>query len=324
MKQLIVFSAIFVLLGLAQIWWLLAHRWKMKKLKEFKILNSDNMFDENPRFRFISNFGRRLQVAWILFFIMVLGFSLGTVGLTLLFIFISFIALREFVSVMHLKPGDYWPIFFSFYVFLPAQYFFVMTDLQFLFYIFIPVYVFLFSPMLAAMASDTDKFFERASKFQWAQIACIYCLSYGPALGNLQLRNGTFESSSLLLFLLVVVAASHSFQYLIGTKFGKKMVFEKMSNATWEGTIAGVVAGAVFGLAAFMLTPFAWWQAMIMGAVISMVGFCGELVMSGIKKSMRITHWSEALGAQGGVLDRFDGFIFSAPLFYHLCKYFFA
>ena len=56
---------------------------------------------------------------------------------------------------------------------------------------------------------------------------------------------------------------------------------------------------------------------------ICIVGFLGGLVMSGIKRSIKIKDWGDILGGHGGILDRVDSMIFAAPLFYHLCKYFF-
>lgn len=319
MNQLIVFLIIFVCLTSAQVYWNIEFSKQLKLRTE-----AGEVWQETERFKFLSNFGKRLKTSWVIFAVTGFSFLLGFFGLVLFFTFISFLALREFLSIVRLKGGDYWPIFCAFYIFLPLQYFFVLVDWQFMFFIFIPVYVFLFTPMLSVVASDdSEQFFERASKFQWAQIACIYCLSYLPAIAGISLKNN-FESSELLIYFLAVIMFSDSLQYVFGSWLGKKKIAPKISpNKTWEGAIYGILTASLIGTALFKLTPFTWWQSFFMSLIICIVGFLGGLVMSGIKRSIKIKDWGDILGGHGGILDRVDSMIFAAPLFYHLCHYFF-
>lgn len=330
MKQLIIFGIALIFLLGAQIYLTI----KSSQYKKYWIVKEPSLDDNGKTIikwednigKFLINFSRRLSMSWAMFIVVGFAFLFGFFGLTIFFMLLSFLALREFVSIMHLKPSDYWPMFCSFYIFLPLQYFFVLTDWQFLFFIFIPVYVFLFTPILSvALADDEEQFFERASKFQWAQIACIYCISYLPAIAGLTLRKGEFQSTTLLIFFICVIAASDSFQYILGNHFGKKKIAPRLSpNKTWEGTIYGILTASVIGAALFWLTPFTWWQSFILALAISTMGFFGGLVLSGIKRSLKIKDWGDVLGAHGGILDRVDAMIFAAPLFYHLCKYFFS
>lgn len=319
MNQLIIFLVIFSCLFIAQIYW------NIKFSQQLVLRHSEGEnWKETNNFKFLSNFGQRLKTSWVIFAIAGLAFLFGFFGLVIFFTFISFLALREFLSIVRLKGGDYWPIFCAFYIFLPLQYFFVLVDWQFMFFIFIPVYVFLFTPMLSVVASDDEEqFFERASKFQWAQIACIYCLSYLPAIAGISLKNH-YESADLLIYFLAVIMFSDSLQYIFGSWIGKKKIAPKISpNKTWEGAIYGILAASFIGAAMFKLTPFAWWQSFLISLIICIVGFLGGLVMSGIKRSIKVKDWGDILGGHGGILDRVDSMIFAAPLFYHLCQYFF-
>ena len=276
------------------------------------------------RFEFTLNYGRRFKVTWFLFFVLALAFCFGYIGLTIFFMFVSFLCLREFVSVIHLSRSDYWSLFVSFYIFLPIQYLFVLLDVPFLFYIFIPVYAFLLSPIITMLSGDRREFFERSSKFQWAQISCIYCLSYIPAIAGLELNNGTFESSSLLLYFIVVLFMSDVFQYIGGNWIGGKKIAPRLSpNKTWNAMILGVVLSGIIGFMLTPLTPFSPFASFLIALIISLFGSLGRLVMSGIKRSLLIKDWSDLLGIQGGALDRVASMLFAAPFFYHLCRYFY-
>ena len=318
MKQLVIFLTIFICLFGAQIYW------NMTFSSQLKIKRTTEKWVETQKYLFLSNFGKRLKTSWVIFGITGIAFLFGFFGLVIFFLFVSFLGLREFLSIMRLKGGDYWPIFCAFYIFLPLQYFFVMVDWQFMFFIFIPVYVFLLSPMLSVVSSgDEEQFFERASKFQWAQIACIYCLSYLPAIAGMTLKNN-YESSDLLIYFLSVIMFSDSIQYVFGTWLGKRKIAQKLSpNKTWEGAIYGILVSSLIGMGMYKFTPFTWWQSFLMSLIICIVGFLGGLVMSGIKRSIKIKDWGDILGGHGGILDRVDSMIFAAPLFYHLCQYFF-
>jgi phosphatidate cytidylyltransferase len=317
MNQFIVFSLLFLTLFIVNFGWYVA----LFNFRENRVISSP--FGQKNK-DFLLNMGRRFKVTWFLFFVLALAFCFGYIGLTIFFMFVSFLCLREFVSVIHLSRSDYWSLFVSFYIFLPIQYLFVLLDVPFLFYIFIPVYAFLLSPIITMLSGDRREFFERSSKFQWAQISCIYCLSYIPAIAGLELNNGTFESSSLLLYFIVVLFMSDVFQYISGNWIGGKKIAPRLSpNKTWNAMILGVVLSGFIGFILTPLTPFSPFASFLIALTISLFGSLGRLVMSGIKRSLLIKDWSDLLGIQGGALDRVASMLFAAPFFYHLCRYFY-
>lgn len=317
MNQFIVFSLLFLTLFIVNFGWYVA----LFNFRENRVISSP--FGQKNK-DFLLNMGRRFKVTWFLFFVLALAFCFGYIGLTIFFMFVSFLCLREFVSVIHLSRSDYWSLFVSFYIFLPIQYLFVLLDVPFLFYIFIPVYAFLLSPIITMLSGDRREFFERSSKFQWAQISCIYCLSYIPAIAGLELNNGTFESSSLLLYFIVVLFMSDVFQYIGGNWIGGKKIAPRLSpNKTWNAMILGVVLSGIIGFMLTPLTPFSPFASFLIALIISLFGSLGRLVMSGIKRSLLIKDWSDLLGIQGGALDRVASMLFAAPFFYHLCRYFY-
>jgi phosphatidate cytidylyltransferase len=66
------------------------------------------------------------------------------------------------------------------------------------------------------------------------------------------------------------------------------------------------------------------WQAGLMALLIAILGFLGGLVLSAIKRDRGIKDWSSLIDGHGGMLDRMDSLCFSAPVFFHVTRYFFS
>jgi phosphatidate cytidylyltransferase len=74
----------------------------------------------------------------------------------------------------------------------------------------------------------------------------------------------------------------------------------------------------LLGAALWWATPFQPWQAAGLTLVISILGFCGGLTMSAIKRDRGVKDYGTLVEGHGGVLDRIDSICFAAPVFYHL------
>lgn len=117
---------------------------------------------------------------------------------------------------------------------------------------------------------------------------------------------------------LVMLWASDTGAYLAGRTFGKTKLFERHSpKKTWEGSIGGLVISL---LAAFILSRYfhglETWQWMVASAIIVVFGTYGDLTESMLKRSYGIKDSGNILPGHGGLLDRFDGLLLSAPLVY--------
>jgi phosphatidate cytidylyltransferase len=137
-------------------------------------------------------------------------------GVMLLFTFISFYALREFVTLLNTRRADHPAIATAFFVVLPLQYAFAWTGWYGMFSIFIPVYAFLLLPILAALGGDTQRFLERTSKVQWGLMVSVFCISHVPALVTLDIPGYEGRNLLLIAFLVIVVQGSDVLQYVWG------------------------------------------------------------------------------------------------------------
>jgi phosphatidate cytidylyltransferase len=111
-------------------------------------------------------------------------------------------------------------------------------------------------------------------------------------------------------------------QYVFGKLFGRRKVAPSLSpSKTWEGLVGGIAAATLLGAALWWITPFSPLVAGAMAFVICVMGFFGGLVMSGIKRDRGVKDWGHLIAGHGGVLDRIDSIVFSAPIFFHLTRY---
>lgn len=272
----------------------------------------------------IDNLNSRVHAWWAMVAVFALALLTGLLGSIILFGLISFLALREMVTLTPTARSDYQAIFWTFFVVTPIQYLLVAVHWYGLFAIFIPVYAFLFIAIRGVLVGDTDRFMERAATIQWAMMTCVYCVSYAPALLDLDIKGYSGQGAKLLLFLTIVVQSSDVFQYICGKLFGRHRLIPRVSpNKTVEGLVGGWLLATLVGTGIWWITPFAWWQASLFAMLIVVMGASGGLVMSAIKRDRQVKDFGTLLRGHGGIVDRIDSLISAAPVFFHLVRFFF-
>ena len=272
----------------------------------------------------VQNLNSRIRAWWVMIGVFAVAFLLGKNTTLVLFAAMSFFALREFITLTPTKRGDHIPLFLSFFVLIPAQYFLIGDGWYGLFAIFIPVYAFLLLPAFAALAGDVDGFLERTAKTQWAVMITVYCVSHAPALLMLDIEGYQGQNALLLFFLVMVVQLSDVLQYVFGKLFGRTRIAPVVSpSKTVEGFVGGALAASLVGCAMWWITPFSPLQALGMSFIIVLMGFLGGLALSAVKRSLGAKDWGSMIKGHGGMLDRIDSISFAAPIFFHFTRYFF-
>lgn len=271
----------------------------------------------------VDNLNARINAWWVMAGLIGLAFVFGRHGVLVLFFLVSLLALREFITLLPTRRGDYWELVAAFYVVLPVQYVLIDIGWYGLFAIFIPVYAFLLLPILAASGGDTTHYLARTAKVQWGLMISVYCISHVPALLTLHIPGYAHRQLLLIAFLVIVVQSSDVLQYVWGKLAGKRRIAPSLSpSKTWEGFVGGMASASLLGGALWWITPFGFWPAVGMALVINLMGFLGGLVMSAIKRDRGIKDWGHLIEGHGGVLDRLDSVCFAAPVFFHLTRYF--
>ena len=281
---------------------------------------SDDELERRARFR------RDLGAVWngtLLFWI---AWVSGPVGATLLFAFVSFLALREFITLTHTRRADHRSLLLAFFGVLPMQFVLAGAQSLNLFMVFIPVYVFLAIPVVSALGDDPQRFLERTAKIQWGIMVCVYGMSHAPALLLLESPGYSGRGAFLVLYLVLVVAAAHIAELAASRRLRGMPVARHISRSfSWRGWLLGGIAAGLVGALLYWATPFRPGQAAAMGFITGASGTLGGFVMQALKRDAGVRHWGSKASVTGavGLLDRVAPLCFAAPVFFHAVRWFF-
>ncbi|RZJ21882.1 MAG: phosphatidate cytidylyltransferase [Haliea sp.] len=269
-----------------------------------------------------------LRTSWAMSAVFWIGWALGETAATVLFGFVAFFALREFITLSPTRQGDHRSLILAFFVVLPLQFGLVITRHFDLVTVFIPVYVFLAIPVVSALANDPQRFLERNAKLQWGIMVCVYGLSHIPALLMLNFPNYQGKTAFLVFFLVFVVQSCMIAQHLVGRKLARAPAAPNVSKSfNWTSWLIAVLIGSLIGGVMSALTPFKPAQAVAMAFIACVSGSMGHLVMKALKRDRGIPNWgNRGVGVTGasGLLDRVDALCFAAPIFFHSVRWYFG
>ena len=267
----------------------------------------------------------RTNAWWVMTLVFFLALSFGLYSTLLLFLFISVVAFREYTSLSSTTAGDRRVLFWSFIVICPFQYYLIAINWYGLYSIFIPVYAFLFLAARAALCGETEDFLSRIAKTHWGLMASVYFISYVPALLTLDIPRFHGRDFQLLFYLVFLTELSDILQFVFGKAFGKHQVAPTVSpRKTIEGLLGGILSTCAVGYIFYFITPFTPIQSAVAALVITFSGFLGGLTMAAIKRDHGVKDYSAMISGHGGMMDRIDSLCFSAPIFFHLLRYFFT
>jgi phosphatidate cytidylyltransferase len=271
----------------------------------------------------IENLNARIRSWWIL--ILVSGGALlaGRIAVILLFVGISFLALREFQAPV--RQADYAALYVCVFLALPVLYVLAGSGWQGKFSIWIPVFGLPALAMTGARIADNGPFLDRTAAMLCGLVVCVYGISCIPSLMALRIPGYERRTPILMVFLVLIAQVSDVLQYVWGKLLGRHQLAPTLSpSKTVEGLLGGVLSATLLGALLWPMTPFSIWQAGLMAFLIAILGFLGGLTLSAIKRGRGIKDWSRLIEGHGGILDRIDSLCFSAPVFFHLTRYFFG
>lgn len=129
-----------------------------------------------------------------------------------------------------------------------------------------------------------------------------------------------FNALFLLVYVFILAWVSDTCAYFIGKFFGKKKLLPSISpNKTIAGSVAGIIGTALVSTAfAYFFAPDFLAYAAPLGALGSVAGQVGDLIASKIKRYVNIKDYGKLIPGHGGILDRFDSIMLTAPIVYYI------
>ncbi len=236
---------------------------------------------------------------------------------------ISYLCLKEFFSIIPVRRTDR-NIYLWAYLSIPVSLYIVYIKWINLFYIFIPLYMFIWISTRMVLSGNTKGFLKNLAVMQYGLMSTVYALCYLGLIYVIPNENNPKAGAlGLLYYILVLTVANDFIQMFTGKILGKHKIIPSISpNKTWEGFIGGVIGTTILSvLMGNYVTDLSIGQLTFLGIILAAFGFFGDVTVSAIKRDFGIKDTSTLIPGHGGILDRLDSLLFTAPLFFHFYAY---
>jgi phosphatidate cytidylyltransferase len=262
----------------------------------------------------------RVKSWWVMVAVFAVAIAIDTRLSIGFFAFVSFLALKEYFSLIPTRRTDRRVLFWA-YLSIPFQYYWVYRGWYGMFIVFIPVWMMLVVTARMVMIGDTRDFLRAVGTIQWGMLLMVFSISHQAYL--LVLRPGT--GAALVLYLVVLTQLNDVSQYIWGKTFGKHKIVPTVSpNKTLEGLVGGILTTTALSmLLAPVLTPLSFNHSIAAGLMIGAGGFLGDTTIGAVKRDIGVKDAGTMLPGHGGVLDRVNSLTYTAPLFFHFLRFFY-
>lgn len=150
--------------------------------------------------------------------------------------------------------------------------------------------------------------------FIWMSGGIIYLAGGFSSLHFIAFESGSYSPYVVLGFI-CLQWSNDTFSYFSGVLFGKRKLFERISpKKTWEGSFGGALITIIIAMVlSKYVTLYSMTDWIIIAILVIVFGTFGDLCESMLKRNIRIKDSGAIIPGHGGILDRFDGLLFSAP-----------
>ncbi len=275
---------------------------------------------------------KSLGVWWVLLGALTAALLIGEIGLAILMYVAGLLALREFNQLYRRQSADASRLAWTVALLGLGHYaslVLVQTEWSLLAF---PMFVWVAIGTVQVLHGASRGYLRATGGYCWASVLFFWGLSHIVALSSLPVASDSPESSWLAvgpmgwpLFVILLTQCDDIAQALIGRRFGRhKMIPSISPGKTWEGFAGGLVVTVFLSVVAVpwltsLAVDYPFWRglalAMGAGAIVSVVGFVGDVNMSALKREAGVKDSGNLLPGMGGMIDRIDSLTAALPIF---------
>lgn len=262
---------------------------------------------------------RRAATAVIFVVVMLAGLFVGRMSFIALFAVITALCLWEFLNmVLHHNSRRDWiriglGVAFGLtpFVLASAMHIALVNNDRFVIFTSILFFPLLFLSFIYELFSESEKPFQNVA---FIVLGMVYIGAPFSLLNFIAFNEDGFNVWPIF-GLLLLTWLNDTGAYLVGSWIGKTPLLPRISpKKTWEGTLGGVVVTFFVAYIFCAVTNELYLQDwLILAGIVSIFGSMGDLIESMLKRSFGVKDSGTLLPGHGGVLDRFDAFIFLLP-----------
>ena len=296
-------------------------------LLSFIILTSATVFTfimqkikpDNATFKKVSTI---VKSWWIIIGVFLTSLAAGHWGVWVLFLFLGLYSIKEHLT--HSKLSDKWILGLILSSIILILYSIIALGNERLFLIFLPLALAIYTPLILIITRSVATLPFTFSTTT-GLVLINFFLSHIPALIFFHTEIWDYQGQSIIAIvcLFLLTELNDVFQFICGKLFGKNHLVPEISpNKTEAGFLGGLVLTPL--LAALCLTnllKLTLYQSLFVGLSISAMGILGDLLFSTVKRYFQTKDFSHLLPGHGGILDRIDSLILTAPIYYYLIIY---
>ena len=176
--------------------------------------------------------------------------------------------------------------------------------------------------IIAGGIVETVKCYSQTTMENFQKNSIVFLLFIALLLLMLRAGYSVGARPLVMLWMLMIIVGADVGGWFFGIVFGGDKMWEKISaHKTWAGQIGGIICGTAMSLLYGKIGARNFMPELIwIGISVSLLSQYGDLTASFIKRRLNIKDFSNLLPGHGGILDRFDGWIYVLPLIWVMIK----
>lgn len=266
-----------------------------------------------------NNSMRRLSSWWLIFLYTAASVSLNPSWVSMGFVLLSFIALRELLSSYGLRSVDRYSVFWA-YLSIPIQYYFCYRAMYYYSFIFIPVVMFLVLPLRAMLQSEGKGLIRSMAVIQWFMMIAVFCMSHLVLIISFWRNDQLLAGRSFILLYLFLVVFANDFNHFMAARIRKVRIIQ----LNWIDAFICTLPSIALSIALTSLSHFSLVQSIVAGTLLSLSSLFGKKSISLIKDDLKFLQGEKVVKHNIRIMSQVASLPFSALIFFHLIFYWFG